>query len=584
MTNNSLLQIIFFLAMVVILAQPLGAYISRVYNGESVKLNRVFGRLERFIYRFCGIDPTREMSWQGYAVALLLVNLFGLLAVHFIQVWQQHLPWNPQALGTVKPDLAFNTAVSYVTNTNWQAYAGETTLSYCSQMLALTVQNFLSAATGMAVLVALVRGLIRSETTKLGNFWADFVRGTLYILLPLATILAILLVSQGVIQNFKPYIKTNTLQTTAYMNKEITSQTIPGGPAASQVAIKQLGTNGGGFFGANSAHPLENPTPFSNFLEMLAIILIPASLCFAFGSMVKDKRQGFAVFIAMTIIFVPLLLYELSLEQKPNPTIATYQVNQRPSADEVLLHATAGGNMEGKETRFGITNSALWSVTTTAIANGSVNSMLDSYTPLGGMIPLWLMQLGEIIYGGAGSGLYTMLLFVILTVFIAGLMVGRTPEYLGKKIEVFEMKMACVAILVPHMIVLLFVAIAVSTNIGITSILNKGMHGFSEILYAFSSTANNNGSAFAGLASNNVFYNVLTAIAMIAGRFFILFPVLAIAGSFAKKKLVPVTQGTLPTHTMLFIGLLVAVILIIGALAFFPALALGPIAENLAVH
>ena len=567
MTGNGLFQIVFFLAVLITLAVPLGIFMARVYDDKQYAFN-ILCPIENFIYRFSGIDKNSEMTWKSYVVAVLLFNFVGFLFAYFLQRWQFLLPLNPALLHAVKPDLAFNTAVSYVTNTNWQAYAGETTLSYISQALALTVQNFVSAATGMAVAIALIRGIVRREADKIGNFWVDLVRGTLYILIPLSVILALLLVSQGVIQNFHPYQKVSYLM----------HQILPMGPAASQIAIKQLGSNGGGFFGTNSAFPFENPTPFSNFLEMLAIVLIPAAFCFTFGKMVGDKKQGIAIFLVMTIIFVCFLFFAVHAEQGGNRLFNALNIDQSVHTG---LWSSPGGNLEGKEMRFGVVNSALWTTVSTAVANGSVNSMLDSYTPLGGMVPIYLMQLGEIVYGGDGSGLYGMLLFVILTVFIAGLMVGRSPEYLGKKIEVFEMKMAALAVLVPHFLILPLTAIAVTSTLGLSSLGNPGMHGFSEILYAFTSSANNNGSAFMGLNTNTVFYNLTTGLAMFIGRFWLIVPVLAIAGSLARKKTIPVTQGTMPTHTMLFVFLVISVIMIIGALTFFPALALGPVVEHL---
>ncbi len=479
-------------------------------------------------------------------------------------------------MGAISSDLSFNTAVSFATNTNWQSYSGESTLSYLTQMIGLTVQNFLSAATGMAVLVALIRGLTRKTARTIGNFWFDLVRSTLYILLPLSFVLAVLLVSQGVVQTFAPYKTVSLVQpTTDTSGKPVTRQTLALGPAASQVAIKQLGTNGGGFFGVNSAHPFENPTPLSDFLEMLAILLIPAALCHAFGQMVGDIRQGWAILAAMLLIFVPLAILCAHAEQMGNPALASLGVDQNASSPQ------SGGNMEGKEVRFGAVNSALWACATTAASNGSVNSMHDAFTPLGGLIPMWLIQLGEVVFGGVGSGLYGMLVFAIIAVFVAGLMVGRTPEYLGKKIEAFEMKMASIVILIPPALVLLGAAVAVSTRPGTSAISNPGPHGFSEILYWASSTGNNNGSAFAGLGTNNVLYNIAGGLLMLASRYWLIVPVLAIAGSLAGKKLVPASAGTMPTHTPLFVVLLVGTVVLVGALAFIPALALGPIVEHL---
>jgi K+-transporting ATPase ATPase A chain len=577
--NSYLLQVVLFLVLLLVMVKPLGWYMARVYENKSCGLDFLLRPVEQLIYRFCRIQPQEEMNWKSYAISVLVFSIASFLAVYFIQRFQYFLPLNPMNLGAVKPGLSFNTAASYIANTNWQAYSGENTLSYFTQMAALTVQNFVSAAVGMSVLVALIRGISRKETGRIGNFWVDLIRSVVYILLPLAFILALALTSQGVVQTLKPAVSASVLQSTTYNSTMISKQTIPLGPVASQVAIKQLGTNGGGFFGANSAHPLENPTPFSNLLEMLAILLIPASLCFTYGQMVKDKRQGLAIFVVMFIIFIPFLFNTLHFEQKGNPLLTPLGVDQKTTHISAVY--APGGNMEGKEIRFGITNSALWTTATTAASNGSVNSMLDSYTPLGGLTPLWLMQLGEVVFGGAGSGLYGMILFIILTTFIAGLMVGRTPEYLGKKIEVFEMKMTCIAILAMPIMVLLFTALAVHLPKGIAALGNPGAHGFSEILYAFTSTANNNGSAFAGLNANVPVYDILTGLAMLGGRFLIIIPVLAIAGSLAHKKLVPVTNGTLMTHTPLFVGMLICIIIIIGALTFFPALALGPIVEHL---
>ena len=568
MTANGLLQIGIFFVVLLALVKPLGGYMAAVYEGRV----RLLGPLERVIYRLMGVDPFASMTWRAYAVAILLFNLVGLFVVYAIQRAQGLLPLNPQNLGAVGPELAWNTAVSFATNTNWQSYGGEVTMSNFTQMLALNVQNFVSAAAGMAVLVALIRGLRARQTTDLGNFWADLTRGVLYILLPLSLVLAMLLVSQGVVQSFEPARHVALLQPVAGTDGAlIHEQILPLGPAASQIAIKQLGTNGGGFYNVNSAHPFENPTPLSNFLEVLAILLIPAALCYTFGKMIGDTRQGWAVLAAMTVIFVPLLLMALIAEQSGTPMLTAIGV------------APGGGNMEGKETRFGIVNSVLWAAATTAASNGSVNSMHASFTPIGGLVPMWLIQLGEVIYGGVGSGLYGLLIFVIIAVFVAGLMVGRTPEYLGKKIEAFEMKMAALVILIPPLLVLAGAALAVMLPVGLSSILNKtpAAHGFSEILYAFSSAGNNNGSAFAGLNANTPFYNIALGITMLIGRYWLAVPVLAIAGSMAGKKHTPTSAGTLPTHTPLFIAMLSSVVIIVGALTFIPALALGPIVEAL---
>jgi K+-transporting ATPase ATPase A chain len=552
---------------------------ARVYQGERTFLSPALQPVERFIYRLVRVDAKEEMDWKTYAIALLLFNVGGILLLYFIQRVQGILPLNPQRLGAVPPGLAFNTAISFVTNTNWQSYGGETTMTYLTQMLGLTVQNFLSAATGMAVLVALIRSFSRQSAKALGNFWIDTTRSVLYILLPLALVLALALVSQGVVQTFNESSNIPLLQSTHDSSGQtVNEQEIVVGPAASQIAIKQLGTNGGGFFNVNSAHPFENPTPLSNFLEMLSILLIPAALCYTFGKMVGDTRQGWAILIAMTIIFVALLGVTIWAEQSGNPALNKLGIDQVPT------NLQPGGNMEGKDLRFGITNSALWATGTTAASNGSVNSMLDSFTPLGGMIPMWLMQLGEVIYGGVGSGLYGMLAFVIIAVFVAGLMIGRTPEYLGKKIEAYEMKMASLMVLIPVVIVLLGTAIAVAISAGKAAVNNPGAHGFSEILYAFSSAGNNNGSAFAGLNANSPFYNIALGLAMLFARYWTAIPALAIAGSLVQKKKVPVSFGTLPTHSSLFIIWLIVVVILVGALSFLPALSLGPLAEYLLIR
>jgi potassium-transporting ATPase potassium-binding subunit len=576
MTANGILQIGLYLAVLLACVKSLGLYIAKVYSGRAPYLEFAVRPLERLLYRICGVDKGIEMTWKQYAVAVLTFGFVSFLAVYGLQRIQDWLPLNPESLAAVSPDSSFNTAVSFTTNTNWQGYGGETTLSYLTQMVALTVQNFVSAAAGMAVLVTLIRGLSRDAMSTVGNFWVDLIRGTLYILMPLSLVLAIVLVSQGVVQTFSPCRETMLLQPMVDADgKEVVTQKIAVGPAASQVAIKQLGTNGGGFFNVNSAHPLENPTPLSNFLQLLAILLIPAAMCFAFGEMVGDRRQGWAILAAMLVIFIPLLLVTTISEQAGNSILAI------AGADQTVTEFQSGGNMEGKETRFGLVNSSLWAVATTAASNGSVNSMHDSFTPLGGLVPMWLMQLGEVIFGGVGSGLYGMLMFAIVAVFLSGLMVGRTPEYLGKKIGAFEMKMASLAILFPCAMVLVGTAVAVVSPMGRATIFNPGPHGFSEVLYAFSSAGNNNGSAFAGLGANTPFYNGLLGLAMLVGRFWVMLPVLAIAGSLAAKKSVPAGSGTLPTHTPLFVVLLVAVVIVVGALSFFPALALGPIVEHL---
>ncbi len=599
MTAQSFLQIFIYVVLLLALAKPLGAYMARVYQGESVGLNRWFAGVEKLFYRLSGVKPDQEMRWTQYALAMLVFNLLGLLVVYALQRFQDILPFNPQALPAVTPDSSFNTAASFITNTNWQGYSGEATMSYLTQMLGLTVQNFLSAASGMAVLVALIRGFARRNTGTIGNFWVDMTRSTLYILLPLSLVFALVLVGQGVVQTFSPYQTVSLQETVSYQTPKLDAdgkalvdaegkpvteaaetkqQTLALGPAASQIAIKQLGTNGGGFFNANSAHPFENPTPLSNFLEMLAILLIPAALCVTFGVMVGDVRQGWVMLAAMTLVFVTLIAVTVPAEQSGNPAFTALGVDQLASAQQ------PGGNMEGKETRFGIANSTLWAVATTAASNGSVNAMHDSFTPIGGMIPMWLMQLGEVIYGGVGSGLYGMIIYALIAVFLAGLMIGRTPEYLGKKVEAFEVKMSGIVILIPPLMVLAGTAIAVMTDLGKASIFNPGAHGFSEVLYAFSSAGNNNGSAFGGISANVPFYNFMLGLAMLFSRYWLMIPVLAIAGSFAAKKTVPVGPGTLSTHTPLFVLLLIGTVLMVGALTFVPALALGPVVEHLQMH
>jgi K+-transporting ATPase ATPase A chain len=576
MTISSWIQLILYFAILLLLAKPLGTFMARVYQGERTFLHPILQPVERLICRAIGTNPESEMGWKTYTVAMLLFNMFGLLAAYLLQRVQAILPLNPAGLGAVTPDSSWNTAVSFASNTNWQGYGGETTMSYLSQMLGMTVQNFVSAATGMAVLVAFIRGFTRHTVQTIGNFWVDLTRTVLYILLPLSFVVALVLVSQGVVQTLRPYQTVELVQpTTDADGAAVTEQVLAVGPAASQIAIKQLGTNGGGFFNVNSTHPFENATPLSNFVEMLSILMISAALCYTFGKLVGDTRQGWAILAAMTIVFVVLLGVTLWAEHNGNPAFAEMGVDQTTS------DLQPGGNMEGKEVRFGIANSALWATATTAASNGSVNSMHDSYTPLGGLVPMWLMQLGEIIYGGVGSGLYGMLAFAIVAVFVAGLMVGRTPEYLGKKIEAYEMKMASLIILIPVVVVLLGTAVAVLSEAGRATIYNPGTHGFSEVLYGFSSAGNNNGSAFAGLGANTPFYNTALGLAMLFARYWLAIPALAIAGSLARKKVVPAGAGTLPTHGPLFIGWLIAVIVIVGALSFIPALALGPIVEHL---
>ncbi len=573
----SWLQILLYFSVLFALVKPLGSYMAKIYQGEKTFLSFIISPIEGLIYKVSGVKSNEEMDWKNYSLALMIFSFVGFFILYAILRLQGLLILNPANFSGTSPDLAFNTAASFITNTNWQSYGGESTMSYFTQMSGLTVQNFLSAGVGMSVLIALARGFSRKKATTIGNFWVDLVRSNLYILLPLSLTLAILLASQGVIQNFSSYVDAKFIEKQYIEVKEgnktniqeVTKQSIALGPVASQVAIKQLGTNGGGFFNTNSAHPFENPTPFSNLLEMLAILLIPAALCYSFGKIVGDTKQGWMILFAMTIIFIPLLLFCTMSEQTANPRFADLNITQINS-----------GNMEGKETRFGIVNSTLWATATTAASNGSVNSMHDSFTPLGGLVPLLLIQFGEVIYGGAGSGLYGMLVFVLISVFIAGLMVGRTPEYLGKKINAFDIKMACIAILVPHLATLIGTAIAVLSPLGKAGILNHYAQGFSEILYAFSSASNNNGSAFAGLSANTPFYNMALGIAMLFGRYWVMLPVLAIAGSFVSKNTVPNSAGTLSTTSTLFMGILISVVVVVGVLTFIPALALGPIAEH----
>ena len=558
MKTLDFIQIILFLGVLIAFTPLLGTYMNKVFSGEKHFMLSLFGWLETLTYKFTGVKPDEESNWKSYTFGLLSFNLIGLLFVFLIQLFQSILPLNPADLPAVSWHSALNTAVSFVTNTNWQGYAGETTLSYFVQMIGLTVQNFVSAATGIAVVLALIRGITRKTTGKLGSFWTDLTRSTIYVLLPLSILFAIILVGQGVVQNFKSYETIQTL--------EGAQQVIPMGPAASQIVIKQLGTNGGGFFNANSAHPLENPTPLSNLLEMLAILILPAALTYTYGKMVGSTRQGWTIFLAMLILFIAGLSISLWAEYSSNPISGQLSL------------------MEGKETRFGITNSILWSTSTTAASNGSVNAMHDSLSPVSGMIAMVNMMLGEIIFGGVGAGLYGMVVFIIITVFIAGLMVGRTPEYLGKKIEAFEVQMAIIAVLAPNIVIQIFSALASVSDAGLSSLNNAGPHGFSEILYAYSSAAGNNGSAFAGLNANTVFYNLTLGVGMLIGRFGIIIPVLAIAGTMAKKKITPLSAGTFRTDNWLFIGLLIAVILIIGGLTHFPALSLGPVIDHLLMN
>jgi K+-transporting ATPase ATPase A chain len=575
-TSDIALKLALHLAVLLALAAPLGAYMARVYSGEASWAQRVLGPLERILYRLAGVRADEEMSWIRYSASVLAFNLGGLLVTYAVLRLQQHLPLNPVALGPVEPGLAFNTAVSFATNTNWQAYGGETTMSLFTQAAALGVQNFASAATGLAVLVALVRGIARRSAASIGSFWVDLVRSTVYVLAPLSLVFALVLASQGVVQTWRATATATTLEPwrgpDGALNRE---QVIAVGPVASQVAIKQLGTNGGGFFNANSAHPFENPTPVTDFLELLAILLIPAALCFSFGAMVKDRRQGIALLAAMLVVYVPLAAATMRAEAAGNPRFAALGV------DAVASDLQGGGNMEGKEVRFGAAASALWATATTAASNGSVDGMHDSFTPLGGLVPMWLILLGEVIFGGVGSGLYGLLMHALIAVFIAGLMVGRTPEYLGKKVEAFEMKMASLVVLLPSAAVLVGTAAGAVTKAGTSALGNPGAHGFSELLYAFASASNNNGSAFAGLTATSPFWTLALGVAMLIGRYWVIVPVLAIAGAMARKRAVPSSAGTLPTHGPLFVALVVGTLVLVGALTFIPALALGPVAEHL---
>jgi K+-transporting ATPase ATPase A chain len=596
MTNHALVLLGLFLLALLLAAKPLGIYIANVMGGRPTLALRLGGGIESVLYRLCGISRDEEMGWLQYALAILLFNLLGVLAVYALQRLQLWLPLNPQSMVNLSPDSSFNTAISFATNTNWQGYAGESTMGYLTQMLGLGVQNFLSAATGIVVVIALIRGFARHTEKSIGNAWVDLTRITLYVLLPISLVYAVFLVSQGAIQNFDSYKDITTLEITKYDAPKLDAagqplkdekgnavtepattqtQTLPMGPAASQEAIKMLGTNGGGFFNANSAHPYENPTPLSNFVQMLSIFLIPAALCLTFGRMVGDTRQGWAVLTAMTLMFVVMAVAAIVFEQQGNPLLAKLGVDQSVS------NLQPGGNMEGKEARFGIADSGLFATITTLASCGAVNAMHDSFTPMGGFVPLWNMMLGEVVFGGVGTGLYGMLVFAIMAVFIAGLMIGRTPEYLGKKIEAYEMKMVSIAILVTPLIVLTGTAIAVMAAAGIAGIANPGAHGFSEILYAFTSAANNNGSAFAGLSANTPFYNSMLGVAMWFGRFGVIVPVLALAGALAAKKRIAASVGTMPTHGPLFVVLLIGTVVLVGALNYVPALALGPVVEHL---
>ncbi len=594
MTTNQWTQIGFFFVLLLLLVKPLGWYMARVYEHKPFFLGKWFGWLERLVYKICGVRPEEEMDWKGYALAMLIFNVVGGLILYAIERLQNHLPLNPAGQSAVPPDLAMNTAISFITNTNWQNYGGESTMSYFTQMAGLAVHNFLSAASGMATLAAFIRGFARKETKLLGNFWVDMTRTTLYILMPICVAIALALISRGIPQTFSNYPSATLVQPTSYdqpvtnaqgtpvtvdgkpqvTHVAVTEQSLAVGPVASQIAIKQFGTNGGGFYNANSANPYENPDPLTDLIEMLALLVVGFALCYTFGVMVGDKRQGWAVLFAMLLLLVPMVFLCVHSEQAGNPLLNHLTVGKEGAS-------LNDGNMEGKEVRFGIVNSGLWATITTGTSCGAVNSMHDSFTPLGGFVPLWMLMLGEVAPGGVGSGLYVMIIFAIVAVFVAGLMVGRTPEYLGKKIQSYEMKMASLVILIPPMAILALTAIGVVTDAGRAGVSNPGAHGFSEILYAFTSQVANNGSAFAGLNGNTPFYNLMGSVAMWFGRFWLAIPCLAIAGSLARKKIVPQSSGTLPTHTVLFIIMLVSTVLIVGALTFFPALALGPIVEHL---
>jgi len=582
MTANGWFQIAFYVLVLFLITKPVGIFLARIFEREKTFLDRVLRPVERLVYRLCGVDENKEMRWTEYGTTMLVFSSVSLLLLYLIERLQQWLPWNPQELANVAPDLAWNTAVSFTTNTNWQAYTPETTMSYLTQMAGLAYHNFASAAVGIALAIAVIRGVSRHESKTIGNFWVDLTRCFLWVLLPVCLVGSLVLISQGVVQNLKPYatvqlVEPQTVQTLGSdgkpVSKTLTQQVVPLGPTASQEVIKMFGTNGGGFFNANSAHPFENPTPFSNFFEMLLIFAIPSGLTYTLGRMTNSQGHGWAVWSAMLALFLVGVTASYWAEARGNPQFAG--VNQTES----LLHS--GGNMEGKEVRFGIANSTLFATITTDASCGAVNSMHDSYTPLGGMVPLVNIMLGEVIFGGVGSGLYGILVFVILAVFIAGLMVGRTPEYLGKKIEAFDVKMAMLSVLITSLTILVFAAIAVVAKFGTSSITNPGPHGLSQILYAYSSGSGNNGSAFAGLIANTLWYNTSTSIAMLLGRFFVVIPILAISGNLARKKTVPASLGTFPVTGPLFTILLVSTILIVGALTFFPALSLGPILEHL---
>jgi potassium-transporting ATPase potassium-binding subunit len=593
MTTNGWLQILFFLAVILAITKPLGAFMTRVFNREKTFLDFALRPIERLLYKICGVHEDREMRWTEYGTAMLLFSAVSMFLLYLIERTQHVLGFNPQKLANIAPDLAWNTATSFTTNTNWQAYVGETTMSYLTQMAGLAYHNFASAAVGIALAVALIRGIARRESKTIGNFWVDLTRSFLWVLLPISFVVALVLVSQGVVQNLKPYAtaqltEPQTIQTQTPDGKTttqtVTQQSIAVGPVASQEAIKMFGTNGGGFFNTNSAHPFENPTPFTNFLEMILIFAIPSGLTYTLGRMTGSPRHGWAIWSAMAALFLVGVVAAYTAESRGNPEIASIATAQSGSIDQSASTLQSGGNMEGKETRFGIANSALFATVTTDASCGAVNAMHDSFTPLGGMVPLLNIMLGEVIFGGVGSGLYGMIVFVILAVFIAGLMVGRTPEYLGKKIEAFDVKMAMLSVLAASLTVLIFGAVAVVTKPGLAGISNPGPHGLSQILYAFTSSVGNNGSAFGGISANTVWYNTTTGIAMLLGRFFVVIPILAIAGNLAAKKTTPASLGTFPVTGPLFATLLVSTIVIVGALTFFPALSLGPILEHLLMN
>ena len=575
MNTNNLIQCLFYLLAMLAVTKPLGWYIAKVYEGEAPWLGRVFGGFEKFLYRICGVDSKEEMNWKIYAKAVMVFSTVSVLALYFLQRIQNLLPLNPTAMTPVAPDLAWNTAMSFTTNTDWQSYGGETTMSYLTQMCGMVVQNFASAAVGMAVMVALIRGMRAVKGKTIGNFWVDLCRGVLYILLPISVILAVVFVSQGIPQTFKTSQTVTLVQPTKDSNgKMVTEQVIATGPVASQLSIKQIGTNGGGYFNVNSAHPYENPSPLTMFLELFWVLAIPSALCYTFGKMLGDTRQGWVLWAAMTLIFIPCVWLAVHSEQAGNPAFTNMGVDQTYSATQ------SGGNMEGKDVRAGIATSAFWGTAVTATSNGSVVSMHDSYTPLGGLVPLVLIKLGEVIYGGVGCGIYGVMVFVIIAVFMAGLMVGRTPEYMGKKIEAYEVKMASVAALIPSFFILFGTAISLLVKPGLAGLANSGAHGLSEALYAFASAGGNNGSAFAGLTASTPFWDTMMGLTIFAGRFWVIIPVLAIAGSLAQKKVHPASPGTLPTHTPLFVVFLACTIVIVAALTFFPAWSLGPVVEH----